>query len=901
MLLAFAGCAWSQALDESVAWIHYELLRAREDTPTAISALTLAMRPNQEQVHRTRWQLSGYKGNRRAFIVEAESEYAPMTTPDGAIGKVYTYIFCEEGRPALEFRSAADGWAFLPPFGFREGLIPRPHGEGQPLGPFNVTGNYLGQPLSAQGHGSQGVFEHLEQPEILVLDDDLLVGAPHWFRDDGMGPGADREYRYVDLTAKDYDNMIAAGFNLFCVNDTHYKHVRDRNVFFVKETLGTDEYPQLLYRSNYWGPRMFVDEPAARMNAMECRTVRDAVNLLTARCSAYYQGPEGVCDEIIGLVKRAGFGTGDWRPRGPEIPVWETYQETAFYQLMGGAEGFVHEGRYRLSACNAELGATLGSSAELNVAQMLDANFAFMRGAARVFGRDWGIAIYGQCDYTLAHTAVKQAYDQGARYLWFWTSDHDHHLPFDRQLETARVIQAHRRAHLRQDRRVLNHTASVAVAVPEGYIGLGGDMWWTGRFKPARCNEAGVSYGSVNAEVWWQIYRLAQQGIDFDCVVDNPKVIDQAGYQRIIRVKSNGATDLADPAQSAQLPQVSLRLGTPEPVIIPTNPARVATAELSTTTRIRVDGDLREWTQAAWIVLGETVAYSGGQTWGGPADLSARAAFRFDEGFLYCAAQVVDDTWTTSFDGDDIWKNDCLQLGLDPLCDATPESGYQPDDLELGVSWVDHAPYVHTWRGGGPCGKGETQEARVAITRNHQVTCYELGLPWSSLRPLTPSFPGRCGMNLVINDADEGCRKGACEWTRGLAEGKAPFQWGQLHLQGCDQLQTAVPMAYMPPAPVLVKAGSSAVFELELGANSSQEVMLSCVLQHGFSRTPVESKPLVLKAGLSRYQAALTIDPAMPSNSYQARFELRTAEQLANRMFQRLYVLPAESNQVETP
>ena len=47
----------------------------------------------------------------------------------------------------------------------------------------------------------------------------------------------------------------------------------------------------------------------------------------------------------------------------------------------------------------------------------------FLRGAARVFDKDWGMSIYGQADPEISALGMQMAYDRGARYLFFGYPD----------------------------------------------------------------------------------------------------------------------------------------------------------------------------------------------------------------------------------------------------------------------------------------------------------------------------------------------------------------------------------------------------------------------------------------------------------------------------------------------
>jgi hypothetical protein len=73
------------------------------------------------------------------------------------------------------------------------------------------------------------------------------------------------DYTYVPLTEEDYRTAIAAGMNIFPVAAKHEQWVRSEPVFYLRDATGDPalRYPADLYRANYLGYVMFVDEPAS--------------------------------------------------------------------------------------------------------------------------------------------------------------------------------------------------------------------------------------------------------------------------------------------------------------------------------------------------------------------------------------------------------------------------------------------------------------------------------------------------------------------------------------------------------------------------------------------------------------------------------------------------------------
>jgi hypothetical protein len=164
---------------------------------------------------------------------------------------------------------------------------------------------------------------------------------------------------------------------------------------------------------------------------------------------------------------------------------------------------------------------------------------AFLRGAARCTGKDWGISIYGQSDPEINPVAVTMAYDLGARYIWFWTSDHQHNLPWREQLELSRTVMRRARENPRPPREDLIRKAEVAVAFPEGYTYFPYHMWHNPRLGPNDLNHRGMVHREVIANAMWEGILCLKQGIPFDFVVDGPH-LEEAGYPKVIRVGYDG-------------------------------------------------------------------------------------------------------------------------------------------------------------------------------------------------------------------------------------------------------------------------------------------------------------------------------------------------------------------------
>ena len=98
---------------------------------------------------------------------------------------------------------------------------------------------------------------------------------------------------------------------------------------------------------------------------------------------------------------------------------------------------------------------------------MLRYHYAFLR-ARRRFDKDWGTSITARPIPRVSPLAVRLAYDMGARYLWYWTSDHGHHLPWPEQMELTKLIREHARAHAAASIRRPRPTLDTLILIPYG-------------------------------------------------------------------------------------------------------------------------------------------------------------------------------------------------------------------------------------------------------------------------------------------------------------------------------------------------------------------------------------------------------------------------------------------------
>ena len=130
------------------------------------------------------------------------------------------------------------------------------------------------------------------------------------------------------------------------------------------------------------------------------------------------------------------------------------------------------------------------------------------------------------------------AYDMGARYVWFWTSDHDHHVLWPEQLTLARRLRDHAAAHPRDSIAGPPQMLDTAIVIPQPYFLSLGNLWWVRELDPDGNNDAARRYHALMKNALTEIHHALDRHEDFDIVIDAGQPI--VGYKKLIRVTPNG-------------------------------------------------------------------------------------------------------------------------------------------------------------------------------------------------------------------------------------------------------------------------------------------------------------------------------------------------------------------------
>lgn len=530
----------------------YLVLTAQPHTPPPFVAVDVVWGPAVTQPARGQWwqleiRTNADQATPPMVVIRALTHTEPLSTPADQLQFSRYLVRVPALGETLDYRNRHTDSALLPAWAdFCRYFVPRRVTGSRLRDGVPETGELLGHVLTLAHVRRDEAWETWTDAKVLALDPELLVGTGRNFKD-AQGHRLPQQpqrqdYTYVEFSPADYARMFEAGMNLFVVSPAQEPCVRTQPVFYIRGPGGQPplEYPTDLFRANYLGPVMFMDEPAIIMvgDKLVHNTLRyfsDAAALVEKRTRATYlgDGPYGAY-RLEKALRQRGVNLGDMRLMQADIPSWETLFETTFYQMKGGGSGLVHEGRYQLAPFDRAVQRFTGKARQHTAAELLQYHFAFLRGGTRPFGKHWGTAIYGQCDTNLAPVAVTMAYDLGARYVWFWTSDHDHHVPWPEQLALAQTLKRHAALHPRRSICGPPPELDVAIVIPDGYFLSLENLWWVRVLDKAGQNEASRKYQRLMRRALEAVHRCFDRKLSFDITVDDGRPI--TGYRRLVHI-----------------------------------------------------------------------------------------------------------------------------------------------------------------------------------------------------------------------------------------------------------------------------------------------------------------------------------------------------------------------------
>ena len=471
--------------------------------------------------------------------------------PGGRTPHVARYIWSEPqwGKP-LEYVDANSGTGLLP----RMGLWQRGWPKGLPeaiAAPHDFPTNiqFLGYPFErvAVRHDASLTVPSTKR---LRLNPDWTLftiqpfhyhGKPHWrLTPQQMKTRYTREH-YTELTAAGLRQMMDLGMNLIKASNEKLLDIWQEPVFVFRVTR---PWPEILYRSNFFGRYFHLNEPTVHHRG-QYNDNRQVIDTWTAAQLA--QSLESKISSLMttwrgyGLWRdlKKNYGLGNLPRYMEPIPAWD--RNGTWYVMAGQAGGVVVEGT-GLGADLRSLNMHYRSQIPHTAANRRALATAILRGAARNFHKVWGVSFYDMTAWPDVLDDMEYAYLHGATHIWLWGGwpDVDADYPHQYKLAMFEALQNIARRHGPRDMRKLLHRAKVAVVLPRGYsMGLYNgtffETWW---MHSQRRNKHDLVIRDVMHNAYIEAERLLRKGTVFDIVVDHK--LNKRGYDQYIYILENG-------------------------------------------------------------------------------------------------------------------------------------------------------------------------------------------------------------------------------------------------------------------------------------------------------------------------------------------------------------------------
>ncbi|WP_145947179.1 sugar-binding protein [Paenibacillus sp. Y412MC10] len=275
-------------------------------------------------------------------------------------------------------------------------------------------------------------------------------------------------------------------------------------------------------------------------------------------------------------------------------------------------------------------------------------------------------------------------------------------------------------------------------------------------------------------------------------------------------------------------------------------------------TGVTIDGDLIDWQDAYPIHLRYKTQNASG--YHDPDNLEATAYAKWEDDGLLLALSVGDNIHKQSENAANLWKNDSVQISLDPLNNR--EAPYGPDDVEWGFGLTDTGTLLtNIFSSSLPNPNGDISgKTPFAAVRDEKAkrTFYELKIPSAYVGHLQPSIGGHIGLNVAVNDADlQNGRDDFIQWTKGTADSKNTSLYDSFvfidDVPPAAPDETAPSLRIVAPESVTLLEAATLAVEAEDAESGIDSALLR--LDGTEVASPHEVSPLSLMPGEHRLEA----------------------------------------------
>jgi hypothetical protein len=389
----------------------------------------------------------------------------------------------------------------------------------------------------------------------IKLNPDLLIGWTYLDRDHDGRPHyrlANGKYHYVQKSEGDLMAHILAGSNFLVGTpefDSLWEWLKRSHVFHGSLAYKLTDWPAGLYRSSYWGVMNHHDEPA--LGNLGRRGTPSEVARALQKHVLRGKRPTGINERID-----SRFGRGKLYFEENANPSWEVLWETAWYQLACPNVGGIVDEDTKMEGAGV-LVDLYNMAFETHIPNTIEnscsVRTAVLRGAARNFGKQWGIGFYEPDNVKVRSAEIAHFYEKGATYFWVWTGwrglEDNSGLPYPYQRQYFSLVRQAYNRNPQRDTLALLKAAKLAIVLPYGYTFSPWHMHRNVWLPLEKKNGHGITFRRVLSNAAQEVERSIRLGIEFDIAVDDP-LFNPAGYDELVWIQEDGIIRIVRPGQS---------------------------------------------------------------------------------------------------------------------------------------------------------------------------------------------------------------------------------------------------------------------------------------------------------------------------------------------------------------
>ncbi len=255
--------------------------------------------------------------------------------------------------------------------------------------------------------------------------------------------------------------------------------------------------------------------------------------------------------------------------------------------------------------------------------------------------------------------------------------------------------------------------------------------------------------------IFLSLVNFLQEGVIYKTLAKDP--IIKEGLDLISDYKNHFSAEVEEIYRKRDggiEEKVSLELGLPNPIVKPFVEALYVEAVAKhANQKLVIDGHLSEWSQAEALTFPLNRTLETGLV-RNTQDLDAKGYFLWDEKYLYFAMEVIDDESINNEEAKNLFKDDCVELFIDPAKDGLKWGNSQDFQIGFSAPSENQSSKIWAWFQSRCPNSSEVQFVVIPFAeKGKNGYRVEAAIAWKFLK-VNPSAGLILGVSPAVHDVD---------------------------------------------------------------------------------------------------------------------------------------------------